>query len=71
MFNRRVLHELTAEDKSKRKAACLALLRNQRKKNILDRIVTWDEKWVYCNNTSREGGWSAPRNQKVRLQDER
>ncbi|GFV35539.1 hypothetical protein TNCV_3205701 [Trichonephila clavipes] len=32
-------HELTAEDKSKRKAACLAYLRDQRKENILDRIV--------------------------------
>nr|XP_042901741.1 histone-lysine N-methyltransferase SETMAR-like [Parasteatoda tepidariorum] len=59
-FNRWVPHELTAEDKSKRKAACLVLLRDQRKENILDRIVTCDEKWVYYNNTRRKGGWSAP-----------
>ncbi|GBM35843.1 Histone-lysine N-methyltransferase SETMAR [Araneus ventricosus] len=58
-FNRWVSHELTAEDKRKRKAACLALLRNQRKEKILDRIVTCDEKWVCCSNTSRKGGWSA------------
>ncbi|GBM01207.1 Histone-lysine N-methyltransferase SETMAR [Araneus ventricosus] len=60
-FNRWVPHELTAEDKRKRKAAYLALLRDQRKEKILDRIVTCDEKWVYYNNTSRKGGWSAPR----------
>ncbi|GBM04174.1 Mariner Mos1 transposase [Araneus ventricosus] len=59
-FNHWVLHESTAEDKRKRKAACLALLRDQRKHKILDRIVTCDEKWVYYNNTSRKGGWSAP-----------
>nr|XP_042912153.1 histone-lysine N-methyltransferase SETMAR-like [Parasteatoda tepidariorum] len=59
-FNCWVPHELTAEDQSKRKAACLVLLRDQRKENILDRIVTCDEKWVYYNNTSRKGGWSAP-----------
>ncbi|GBN21362.1 Histone-lysine N-methyltransferase SETMAR [Araneus ventricosus] len=51
-FNRWMPHELTAEDKRKRKAAYLALLRDQRKEKILDRIVTCDEKWVYYNNTS-------------------
>ncbi|PRD20333.1 UNVERIFIED_CONTAM: Histone-lysine N-methyltransferase SETMAR [Trichonephila clavipes] len=35
-----VPHELTIGDKSKRKAACLVLLRDQRKENILDRTVT-------------------------------
>ncbi|GBM99974.1 Histone-lysine N-methyltransferase SETMAR [Araneus ventricosus] len=55
-FNRWVPHELTAEDKRKRKAASVALLRDQRKEKILDRIVTCDEKWVYYNNTSRRGG---------------
>ncbi|GBN29916.1 hypothetical protein AVEN_253452-1 [Araneus ventricosus] len=59
-FNRWVPHELTAEDKRRRKAACLAVLRDQRKEKILDRIVTCDEKWVYYNNTSRKGWWSAP-----------
>ncbi|GBM98917.1 hypothetical protein AVEN_58188-1 [Araneus ventricosus] len=53
-------HELTAEDKRKRKAACLTLLREQRKEKILDRIVACDEKWVYYNNTSRKGGRSTP-----------
>ncbi|GBN12204.1 hypothetical protein AVEN_77092-1 [Araneus ventricosus] len=43
-FIRWVPHELTAEDKRERKAACLALLRDQRKEKILDRIVTCDEK---------------------------
>ncbi|GBL99338.1 Histone-lysine N-methyltransferase SETMAR [Araneus ventricosus] len=59
-FNRWVPHELTAKDKCKRKAACLALLRDRRKEKILDRIVTCDEKWVYYNNTSRKRWWSAP-----------
>ena len=53
-------HELTVEDKSKGKAACLALLRDQRKENILDRIVICYEKWVCYNNTSRKEGWSVP-----------
>ncbi|GBM25888.1 Mariner Mos1 transposase [Araneus ventricosus] len=56
--NRWVPHELTAEDKRNRKEACLAL--PQRSEKILDRIVTCDEKWVYYNNTSCKGGWSAP-----------
>ncbi|GBM44111.1 hypothetical protein AVEN_16003-1 [Araneus ventricosus] len=59
-FNCWVIHELTAEDKCKRKAAYLALLRDQRKEKILDKIVTYDEKWVYYNNTSHKGRWSAP-----------
>ncbi|GBM27523.1 Histone-lysine N-methyltransferase SETMAR [Araneus ventricosus] len=67
-FNRLAPHELTAEDKRKRKAACLALLRDQRKERILDRIVTCDEKWVYYNKTSRKGGHLG--NRQVRLQDE-
>ncbi|GBN35184.1 PiggyBac transposable element-derived protein 3 [Araneus ventricosus] len=45
-FNRWVPHELTAEDKGKRKSACLALLRDQKKEKILDIIVTCYEKWV-------------------------
>ncbi|GBO19455.1 Histone-lysine N-methyltransferase SETMAR [Araneus ventricosus] len=56
-FNRWVPHELTDEDKRKRKAPWF---RDQRKEKILDRIVTCDEKWVYYNNTSRKGGWLAP-----------
>ncbi|GBM93624.1 Histone-lysine N-methyltransferase SETMAR [Araneus ventricosus] len=59
-FNRWVPHELTVEDKRKRKAACLALLRDRRKEKILDRIVICDEKWMHYNNTSSKGGWSAP-----------
>ncbi|GBM88406.1 Mariner Mos1 transposase [Araneus ventricosus] len=59
-FNRWVPHELTVEDKRKRKAVCLALLRDQRKEKILGIIVTYDDQWVYYNNTSRKGGWSAP-----------
>ncbi|GBO23604.1 Histone-lysine N-methyltransferase SETMAR [Araneus ventricosus] len=59
-FNRWVPHGLTAEDKRKRKAACLALLRDQRKEKIQDRNVTSDERWLYYNNTSRKEGWSAP-----------
>ncbi|GBN79293.1 Mariner Mos1 transposase [Araneus ventricosus] len=59
-FNRWLPLELTAEDERKREAACLALLRDQRKRKILDRIVTRDEKWVYYNKTSRKGGCSAP-----------
>ncbi|GBO01808.1 hypothetical protein AVEN_200536-1 [Araneus ventricosus] len=55
-----VPHELTAKDKRKRKAAYLALLRDERKEKIPDKIVTYDEKWVHYNNTSRKGGWSAP-----------
>ncbi|GBN09646.1 Histone-lysine N-methyltransferase SETMAR, partial [Araneus ventricosus] len=43
-FNRWVPHELTAERKRKREAACLALLGDQRKEKILDRFVICDEK---------------------------
>ncbi|GBN66449.1 Histone-lysine N-methyltransferase SETMAR [Araneus ventricosus] len=39
MFKRWVPHELTAEQNRKRKAACLALRRDQRKEKFLDRIV--------------------------------
>ncbi|GBN35186.1 Histone-lysine N-methyltransferase SETMAR [Araneus ventricosus] len=59
-FNLWVPHELTDENKRKRKAACLALLRDQRKEKILDRIVICDENWVYYNNTSLKEGWSTP-----------
>ncbi|GFW51962.1 histone-lysine N-methyltransferase SETMAR [Trichonephila clavipes] len=56
-----VPHKLTSADKSNRKASFLALLRYQRKENILDLTVTCDEKWVYYSNTCRKGGWLAPR----------
>ncbi|GBM80997.1 Histone-lysine N-methyltransferase SETMAR [Araneus ventricosus] len=56
-FNRWVPHELTAKDKRKRKAACLALLRDQRKETILGRIVTCDEKWcTTAIQAVKEGG---------------
>ncbi|GFW25182.1 histone-lysine N-methyltransferase SETMAR [Trichonephila clavipes] len=42
-LNRLVPQESTAEDKSKRKAACLPLLRDQRKENIQNITVTCDE----------------------------
>ncbi|GBN94356.1 V-type proton ATPase subunit a isoform 1 [Araneus ventricosus] len=69
-FNLWVPHELTSEDKRKRKAACLDLLRDQRKEKVLDRIVTCDEKW--CTTTIqavKEGGQHLG-NQQARLQDE-
>ncbi|GBM30023.1 Histone-lysine N-methyltransferase SETMAR [Araneus ventricosus] len=59
-FNHWMPHELIAEDKRKRKVDCLALLRDQRKEKILDRIVTCDKKLVYYSNTSCKGGWAAP-----------
>ncbi|GBM92832.1 Nephrin [Araneus ventricosus] len=71
-FNRWVPHELTAEDKSKRKAACLALLRDQRKEKIVDRIVTYDKKKNGCTATIqavKEGGQHLG-NQQDWLQDE-
>ncbi|GFV48993.1 mariner Mos1 transposase [Trichonephila clavipes] len=56
----KVLHELTAEDKNKRKVTCLVLLRDQRKDNM-DRIVNCEEKWVCYSNTSQKGSCLATR----------
>lgn len=58
-FNHQLPHKLAVENKHKRKNCCLALLRGQKKKNVLDRIVICDEKWVYYYSTSHKGGWSA------------
>lgn len=59
-FNRWVPHDLTQNDKEKRKRTCVNLLEYHRKGDFLNRIVTCDEKWVYYDNTSRKGGWSEP-----------
>ncbi|GBN82006.1 hypothetical protein AVEN_202706-1 [Araneus ventricosus] len=69
-FNRWVPHELTAEDKPKRKAACLALLRDQMKKKIQDRIVPYDENWVSTTIEAVKKGGQHLRDQQDRLQDE-
>lgn len=68
-FNRWLPHELTAEDNCHRKSCCLAVPRNQRKENILDRIETCHEKWMQYNNTSRKEGWSQLEKQHARLPD--
>ncbi|GFW02875.1 hypothetical protein TNCV_3732751 [Trichonephila clavipes] len=55
-------HELTAEDKNKSKAVCLVLLGDQRKQNILDRIVTCEEKGcIITMQAVKEGGQSEGR----------
>ncbi|GBN36479.1 Histone-lysine N-methyltransferase SETMAR [Araneus ventricosus] len=63
-FNHWVSHELTAEDKRKRKAACLALLRDQRKeKPVMKNGCTTTIQAV------KEGGQHLG-NQQAQLQDE-
>lgn len=52
-------HELTSKNSAKEKKSNLALLRDQRKDNILDRTVSCDEKWLYYNNTSCKRRWSS------------
>ena len=59
-FNCSVPHELTQTDKDRCVRACSNLLEYQSQDKILDQIVTYDEKWIYFNNTSQKLGWSVP-----------
>ena len=59
-FSRWVPHKLTQADKDRRVRASTNLLEYQNKDKIMDRIVTFDEKWIYLNNTSLKEGLSAP-----------
>jgi len=47
-------HELTEANKNQRVAVYLSLLRKQRRKSFLWKIVTDDEKWILYGNSKRK-----------------
>ncbi|GBO22779.1 hypothetical protein AVEN_202804-1, partial [Araneus ventricosus] len=68
-FNRCVPHELTAEDKHKRKAACLDLLRDQRKRKFWTELrPVMKNGCITTTQALKEGGQHLG-NQQARLQD--
>jgi len=45
-----VPHELSADNKNRRRDSTLTLLSKFRKKDFLHKIITGDEKWILYNN---------------------
>lgn len=56
-FNRWVPHELSYMNKLNRVEMCTQLLKKHNSLDFFDRMITCDEKWVYYNNTGRQGEW--------------
>lgn len=56
-FNRWVPHELSPVNKRDRVRMCTQLLKKHNSLDFFDRVITCDEKWVYYNNTGRQGEW--------------
>jgi len=54
-----VPHELSAEQKQQRLAACETLLTRQSTAPFLDSLVTCDEKWIFHENTKQFRYWSS------------
>ena len=52
-----VPYELKPRDVERRLFACEQLLKRQRRKGFLHRIVTGDEKWVHYDNPKRRKSW--------------
>ena len=55
-----VPYELNPRDVERRFFASEQLLQRQNRKGFLHRIVTGDEKWVYCDNPKRRKSWGMP-----------
>lgn len=55
-----VPHELNERQMENRKNTCEILLQRHERKSVLHRIVTGDEKWIYCKNPKRKKSWVNP-----------
>lgn len=51
-------YELTERGQEKRKTICEILMERQKRKGILHRIITGDEKWIYFDNRVRKRSWT-------------
>jgi len=53
-------HELNDKQMERRQNTCQILLARQKRKSVLYRIVTGDEKWIYFQNPKRKKSWIDP-----------
>ena len=51
---------LSERQLEKRKTICKLLLERCERKSFVHRIMTGDEKWVYCKNPKRQKAWVLP-----------
>ena len=55
-----VPHELSEDNKNRRRDTALTLLSKFRKKDFLHKIITGDEKWILYDNPKRRKSWVDP-----------
>ncbi|KAL6268361.1 hypothetical protein P5V15_001495 [Pogonomyrmex californicus] len=55
-----VPHELSEDNKNRRRDTALTLLSKSRKKDFLHKIITGDEKWILYDNPKRRKSWVDP-----------
>jgi len=55
-----VPHELSEDNKKRRRDIALTLLSKFRKKDFLYKIITSDEKWIPYDNPKRRKSWVDP-----------
>jgi len=55
-----VLHELSEDNKNRRRDITLPLLSKFRKKGFLHKIIIGDEKWIFYDNLKRRKSWVDP-----------
>jgi len=53
----RVPHELSEDNKNRRRDTVFSLLSKFRKKDFLHKIITGDEKWILYDNLKRKKSW--------------
>jgi len=57
---RRVPHELSEDNKNRRRDTAFTLLSKFQKKDYLHKIIIGDEKWILYNNPKRRKSWVDP-----------
>jgi len=58
--DRWVLHELSKDNKNRRRDTAFSLLSKFRKKEFLHKIITGDEKWILYDNSKYRKSWVDP-----------
>jgi len=53
-------HELSEDNKNRRRDTTLTLLSKFRKKDFLHKIITGDKKWILYDNPKRRKSWVDP-----------
>jgi len=55
-----ITHELSEDNKNRRRDTVLTLLSKFRKKDFLHKIITGDKNWIFYDNSKHRKSWVDP-----------